>query len=139
MGKTVGERIEAMAASKGLPQGAALAALFGVQYETLRKWRTGEAAPNRSRQQAIAAVLGVAPAAFMHGVAEDAAKAATAEPWPFERITPQQWAKLTARQQGAIEDAAVQKLRDVALPDEGDAPLFARAGISSRKRQIAGR
>ncbi len=67
MGDTVGIRIEALAKQKGLPQGAALAAHFGVSYETLRKWREGESAPNRSRQQLIAEKLGVAPEAFMFG------------------------------------------------------------------------
>lgn len=72
-------------------------------------------------------------------VAQDiAATAPSVQAWPFERITPEQWAKLTARQQGAIEDAAVQKLRDVARPDEDEGPLFARAAGSSRKRQAAG-
>ena len=133
----MGKLIESIAAEKGLPGGAQLAALLGVQYETLRKWRLGTAAPNRTRQQTIAKVLGVPPATFMHGVA-GGLPPKEAEPWPFERITPEQWAKLTARQQGAIEDAAVQKLRDVARPDEDEGPLFARAAGSSRKRQAAG-
>ncbi len=67
MNKTVGERIRAIAAAKGLGDGEELAARFDVSYETLRKWTTGEAAPNRSRQAIVAEVLGVPPAAFMYG------------------------------------------------------------------------
>ena len=67
MHTTVGQRIEALAAEKGLPSGKALAALFGVSYETLRKWRSGDAAPNRSRQLVVAKVLGCKPEAFMFG------------------------------------------------------------------------
>ncbi len=140
MARTVGERIEEIAAAKGLPAAAALAELLGVRYESLRKWRTGDAAPNRSRQKVIAKVLGVPEAAFMHGV--DAAKAApAADPWPFERITAEQWAALSARQQGAIEDAAVQKLRELGAEAKDDAPRFARAlpESPSRKRLAAGK
>lgn len=135
MRQTVGERIEQLAQAKGLPAGAALAALFGVQYETLRKWRMGTAAPNRARQLVVSQVLGVAPAVFMHGVVEGDALQPAA-PWPFERITPKQWAQLTPRQQGAIEDAAVQKLRELAAPIE--APVFSRPAASSRKRTGTG-
>lgn len=60
----------------------------------------------------------------------------SAPEWPFERITPQQWAQLTARQQGAIEDAAVQKLRELSAPIE--APVFSRPAAPSRKRTGTG-
>ncbi len=33
--------------------------------------------------------------------------------WPFERISRAAWAKLTERQRGVIEDAAVKKLREL--------------------------
>lgn len=66
--ETVGQRIEKLAAQQGLAPGAALAKEFGVSYETLRKWRAGEIAPNRSRQERISAVLKVPPEQFMHGV-----------------------------------------------------------------------
>lgn len=69
--ETVGKRIEAIASGKGLPAGQPLAELFGVSYETLRKWRTGAAAPNRERQKKVAAVLGVQPEEFMHGAAKE--------------------------------------------------------------------
>lgn len=65
--ETVGARIERIAHAKNLPGGAALAAMFGVSYETLRKWRDGSTSPNRTRQKRVAEVLGVAPAVFMHG------------------------------------------------------------------------
>lgn len=67
--ETVGARIERIAQEKQLPSGSQLAALFGVSYETLRKWREGGTSPNRNRQLRIAEVLGVAPEVFMHGVA----------------------------------------------------------------------
>ena len=67
--ESIGARIERLAQEKQLPSGAKLAALFGVSYETLRKWRDGDTSPNRNRQQRIAEVLGVAPEVFMHGVA----------------------------------------------------------------------
>lgn len=66
--ETVGQRIEKLAARQGLAPGAALAKEFGVSYETLRKWRAGEIAPNRARQERISAVLKVPPEQFMHGV-----------------------------------------------------------------------
>lgn len=69
MDETVGDRIERLAAAKNLPSGQALAELFGVSYETLRKWKRNLVAPNRSRQQVISKALGVAPEVFMHGVA----------------------------------------------------------------------
>lgn len=68
MTKTVGQRIEELAAAKGLPSGKALAKLFGTTYETMRKWRAGETAPNRARQLTISKVLEAPPEAFMHGV-----------------------------------------------------------------------
>ncbi len=67
MVETIGHRIERLASQKKLPTGAALAKLFGVSYESFRKWKAGEAAPNRRRQEVIAAALGVDPAAFMFG------------------------------------------------------------------------
>lgn len=68
MEDTVGNRIEALAAQKGLPGGKELAALFGVSYETLRRWRGGGIAPNRNRAARISEVLGVPEEVFMHGV-----------------------------------------------------------------------
>lgn len=67
--ETVGARIERIAQEKQLPSGAKLAKLFGVTYETLRKWREGGTGPNRNRQVRVSEVLGVAPAVFMHGAA----------------------------------------------------------------------
>lgn len=67
--ETAGARIERIAQDKQLPSGAKLAALFGVSYETLRKWRDGDTSPNRNRQLRISEVLGVAPEVFMHGAA----------------------------------------------------------------------
>ena len=58
---TVGQRIEAIAATKGLPSGAALAKQIGITYETLRKWRSGATAPNRNRLKKVLEVLGVEP------------------------------------------------------------------------------
>lgn len=69
---TVGVRIEELAKKQGLPPAAALAALFGVSYETLRKWRGGETAPNRNRAAKISEVLGVPPEVFLHGVSAEA-------------------------------------------------------------------
>lgn len=69
MHETVGARIESLAATKKLPKNAELARLIGVSYETLRRWRAGEAAPNRKRQDRIAELLGVAHEVFMHGSA----------------------------------------------------------------------
>lgn len=71
MQETPGARIERIAAAKGLPSGEKLAHALGVTYETLRKWREGLTAPNRTKQQAIAAYLGVTPAELMHGVPSD--------------------------------------------------------------------
>lgn len=65
--ETAGARIERIAREKNLPSGLKLAALFGVSYETLRKWRDGETSPSRNRQQRVSEVLGVAPGVFMHG------------------------------------------------------------------------
>lgn len=73
MSETVGVRIEKLASAKGLPTGEKLAALFGVQYETLRKWKSGGTSPNRNRQVTISEVLGVAPEVYMHGAAGAAA------------------------------------------------------------------
>lgn len=67
MAETVGQRIERLAKEKGLPTGAVLAERCGVSYESFRKWKAGDAAPNRRRQEVIAQVLGVEPAAFMFG------------------------------------------------------------------------
>ena len=69
MGETPGTRIERIAAAKNLPSGEKLAHALGVTYETLRKWREGLTAPNRTKQQKIAEYLGVPPAEFMHGIA----------------------------------------------------------------------
>lgn len=68
MSETVGQRIEAIALQKGLPQHARLAALIGVTYETLRKWREGASAPNRARQAVLVELLGVPAEVFMHGI-----------------------------------------------------------------------
>ena len=71
-GDTVGDRIERLAKAKGLPAGSALAADLGVSYETLRRWKAGDTAPNRNRAVRIAEYLGCAPEAFMHGVTDAA-------------------------------------------------------------------
>lgn len=65
MGETIGARIERIAREKGLPAGAKLADELGVTYETLRKWRQGITAPNRTRATHIARVLGVPKDQFM--------------------------------------------------------------------------
>jgi len=65
--ETIGTRIEAIAAAKGIPGGAQLAKRFGVSYETLRKWREGETAPNRAKQAVVSRELGVPVGAFMFG------------------------------------------------------------------------
>lgn len=70
--ETVGDRIERLAKAKGLPVGGALAADLGVSYETLRRWKAGETAPNRNRAARIAEYLGCAPETFMHGVSDTA-------------------------------------------------------------------
>lgn len=73
---TPGQRIKEIAAKKGLPWGKALAAQFGVSYETLRRWTDGTAAPNRRRQELISTVLGVSASEFMFGSASDPTAAA---------------------------------------------------------------
>jgi transcriptional regulator with XRE-family HTH domain len=69
--ETVGDRIVRIAAANISLQGLnrrKLADALGVTYETLRKWMAGTNAPNRSRAEGIANVLGVPPETFMHGV-----------------------------------------------------------------------
>lgn len=68
--ESVGNRIERLAKANGLPAGSALANRLGVSYETLRRWKAGETAPNRNRAVRIAEFLGCAPEAFMHGVTD---------------------------------------------------------------------
>ena len=67
--ETIGRRIQRIAAEKGLPGGKALAERFGVTYETLRAWTAdgGKIAPNRSRAQKVADVLGVPVEVVMYG------------------------------------------------------------------------
>jgi transcriptional regulator with XRE-family HTH domain len=80
MKETVGSRIRAIARQRGLGDGAELATKIGVSYETLRKWTEGSSGPNRAPQDKLAALLGVPPAAFMHGVDLPKAMAQAARP-----------------------------------------------------------
>lgn len=106
--ETPGQRIEALALERGLPSGGKLAELLGVSFETLRQWRVGQSAPNRSRQAHIAKVLGVPPEAFMHGVVGASGPAKENPPWPFLRITPEQWEALGDLRH-AVEEVAYRK------------------------------
>lgn len=70
--ETIGQRIEAIASECGLPSNSALAQHLGITYETLRKWRSGSSAPNRSRLKKISELLGVDPARLMFGIEREA-------------------------------------------------------------------
>jgi phage repressor protein C with HTH and peptisase S24 domain len=64
---TIGERLVQYAkAEKGWNK-TQLAAKLEVSYETLRKWVTGEIAPNRNRTAQIADILGVTVEWITHG------------------------------------------------------------------------
>jgi hypothetical protein len=67
--ETIGDRIVRLAAARPeLPkEKKLLAACFGVEYETLRKWSANTSAPNRNRAQVISRVLGVPVDVIMHG------------------------------------------------------------------------
>lgn len=69
--ETVGERIVRLAeAIPELPRTRkALAAVLGVEYETLRKWCAGVSAPNRTRATEVARLLRTTESMVMHGVA----------------------------------------------------------------------
>lgn len=112
MAQTVGVRIEALARANGYASIKDFVNAVGVSYETFRKWKAGDAAPNRARQQKLSELLGCDASVFMHGVDPVAAQhQAGLETWPFERITPTEWRSLSVRWQAVIEDAAVEKLR----------------------------
>lgn len=49
-----------------MPKGKHLAVLLRVEYETLRKWTTGETRPNRTKATEVAAALGITVALLMH-------------------------------------------------------------------------
>ena len=136
MPNTVGLRIESLAKAKGLAQGAGLAQLFGVTYETLRKWRSGDSAPNRARQVVIAQVLGCKPSVFMHGTGPNIQQEPDGlEPWPFESITPHEWVSdITERERGVVEQAARDAM-DRILADKKERAASAKA--SSRKPRAA--
>ena len=68
---TVGVRIIRIAAAHPILNTQSrkdLAKTFGVSYETLRKWVSGQAAPSRKRAESIASRMGVRAETFMHGV-----------------------------------------------------------------------
>lgn len=109
---TVVQRIEALAAEQGLPSGKALAKRFGVSYETLRKWRSGDAAPNRSRQLIIAKELRVKPEVFMFAVEAGKSPDSDFEPQPSPA------AMDLARRFDAVGDLKVQKALYARLLDE---------------------
>lgn len=72
MTQTVGERLrDHVAAAKGWSL-AQLASELGVSYETVRKWVTGDNAPNRNRTNQIAELLGKTPEWVLFGTVEDA-------------------------------------------------------------------
>lgn len=79
---TAGHRIESIAKAKGLPVGQELAAMLGVSYETLRKWRAGATAPNRNRAADIAKLLEVPEAEFMHSTSGEMPSLAAMPPPP---------------------------------------------------------
>lgn len=111
MSTTVGDRIEELAKARGLSYGKSLADAFGVSYETLRKWRSGKTAPNRSRAELVAAHLGVKPEAFMHGAV---AAAQASQP----KISP--IALKVARRLDAIADHDQFRAAYMAIMDELD-------------------
>jgi len=69
MPQTIGERLRDYAAGPPLRwTQTQLAKELGVSTETLRKWITGETAPNRARVGRICQVLGVTPEWVVHGM-----------------------------------------------------------------------
>ncbi len=68
MPETIGARIARIAKERKGWAPAEFAAALGVSYESVRKWITGETAPNRNRLAKVGALLGVAPEELLLGV-----------------------------------------------------------------------
>ena len=122
MSETPGSRIERIAEEKGLPSGKALAKALGVTYETLRKWREGATAPNRTKQHRIAEYLGVAPAEFMHGVTGDGRPTSAA---PSADAVLEQLGMLLAALSPSVVEAVAENLAG-----------FARERGAEHRRQV---
>lgn len=104
MPETIGARLERIAKdSKGWTL-SQFAEQLDVSYETVRKWVTGETAPNRRRLERICELLPVSPAMVLFGHEESAPKPANtqatkpadarARPAPVYEITETDWGHL---------------------------------------------
>lgn len=71
MAESVGERLIRVAHDELQMNQSQLATAIGVSAETLRKWKTGEIAPNRTRARKIADLFGRSVSWVMHGDAAD--------------------------------------------------------------------
>lgn len=141
--ETVGDRIERLAKAKGLPVGGALANRLGVSYETLRRWKAGDTAPNRNRAVRIAEFLGCAPEAFMHGVTDAAAEALPSDEArlveAFRMLLRADKAELLTEIERRAH--AVAELQERIRAEHATAPAKESTGdtvFSSRKRARAG-
>lgn len=110
----------ARSATSGLPARqqvqtfADLGARLGASSATLTNWK----ARGISKPAALAAekMFGCSATWLLTGegaLSAGGAASVAGQLWPFERIKPEQWATMPDRWKGAIEDAAVAKLREL--------------------------
>lgn len=113
-GPELGAALRVAMQRKGVRQ-KDVAAEFGITQPSVHEWLKFGRIDKKHISHLIEYFADVADASHW-GLADDLAPSvapADAAPWPFPRITQRQWRSLTERQRGAIEDAAVAKMREL--------------------------
>lgn len=93
--KALGISQSTLSDAERVASGSSLTVRFAQLYKVSAQWLADGIGPKRKEAAVIAA-----------------------EPWPFYRITKSQWGELNERERGAIEDAAVAKLRELRAEQE---------------------
>jgi len=108
--KALGISQSTLSDAERVAAGSSLTVRFAQLYKVSAQWLADGAGPKR----------------------RDAAVVVAAEPWPFYRITAAQWGELTERERGALEDAAVAKLRELRAEHQAAKPAGLRGKPPAR-------
>lgn len=107
--------------------GAELARRMGVQRSYTSELLAGRKSFGEKVARTIEAALDLPRGWLDNATDEEPVPSKPPAAWPFELISEDQWSRLTERQRGAVEAAAVAAMRDLAL-DVPEAPSRKRRG-----------
>ena len=142
--KSLGEQVADFMAQEGISSGA-MGVLVGTSRQNIENLVAG-AVGNPRYLRRLAEVMRTSADVLLDGLyvyvppgAEPQSASAPGMPWPLRRWTPEQWAAIDPYDRGAMEDAAMAKLRELEAERQQSGQLVANAHAmgSSRKRPAA--